>query len=189
MSSDGNWSVCEHRKGKKLSWILNFVFERKYYGKISTTLQGLSLGLVWFFFLIHQWDGCMENMQCNVTFGYQLSIGCRTEENHGQPRHFEDWLELQPLGIRFVGQASPLCCILQCSKIQSYTTLSRFLKYLQRHVSALRSHHQQVEHKTLYIYILQCRKLEKKRIEEEEEEEEEEEVSIFSDEDGRLRMR
>jgi hypothetical protein len=27
----------------------------------------------------------MRGMQCNVEFGYQLSICSRTEENHGKP--------------------------------------------------------------------------------------------------------
>jgi hypothetical protein len=28
------------------------------------------------------WEGCLRGMQCNVEFGYQLSICFRTEENH-----------------------------------------------------------------------------------------------------------
>jgi hypothetical protein len=28
----------------------------------------------------------MRGMQCNVEFGYQLSICSRTEENHGKPK-------------------------------------------------------------------------------------------------------
>jgi hypothetical protein len=34
--------------------------------------------------LVH-WEGYMRSMQCNVEFGYQLSICCGTKENHGKP--------------------------------------------------------------------------------------------------------
>jgi hypothetical protein len=30
-------------------------------------------------------EGCMTSMQCNVEFGYQLSIRSGTKENHGKP--------------------------------------------------------------------------------------------------------
>jgi hypothetical protein len=31
--------------------------------------------------LCHHWEGCMRSMQCNVEFGYQLSICSGTKEN------------------------------------------------------------------------------------------------------------
>jgi hypothetical protein len=34
--------------------------------------------------LVH-WEGCMGSMQCNVEFGYRLSICSGTKENHGKP--------------------------------------------------------------------------------------------------------
>jgi hypothetical protein len=37
-----------------------------------------------FEYLVH-WEGCMGSMQCNVEFGYQLSICSGTKENHGKP--------------------------------------------------------------------------------------------------------
>jgi hypothetical protein len=33
----------------------------------------------------YHWEGCMGSMQCNVEFGYQLSICSGTKENHGKP--------------------------------------------------------------------------------------------------------
>jgi hypothetical protein len=35
--------------------------------------------------LCYQWEGFMWSMQCNVEFGYQLSICSGTKENHGKP--------------------------------------------------------------------------------------------------------
>jgi hypothetical protein len=37
-----------------------------------------------FEYLVH-WEVCMGSMQCNVEFGYQLSICSGTKENHGKP--------------------------------------------------------------------------------------------------------
>jgi hypothetical protein len=36
-------------------------------------------------FQYYHWEGCMVSMQCNVEFGYQLSICSGTKENHGKP--------------------------------------------------------------------------------------------------------
>jgi hypothetical protein len=33
----------------------------------------------------YSWEGCMGSIQCNVEFGYQLSICSRTKENYGKP--------------------------------------------------------------------------------------------------------
>jgi hypothetical protein len=30
-------------------------------------------------------EGCTRSMQCNVEFGFQLSIRSGTKENHGKP--------------------------------------------------------------------------------------------------------
>jgi hypothetical protein len=35
--------------------------------------------------LCYHWESCMWSMQCNVEFGYQLSICFGTKENHGKP--------------------------------------------------------------------------------------------------------
>jgi hypothetical protein len=32
----------------------------------------------------YHWEGCIRSMQCNVEFGYQLSICSGTKENHGK---------------------------------------------------------------------------------------------------------
>jgi hypothetical protein len=37
-------------------------------------------------FICYHWEGCMWSMQCNVEFGYQLSISSGTKENHGPSR-------------------------------------------------------------------------------------------------------
>jgi hypothetical protein len=36
-------------------------------------------------FQCYHWEGCMGSMQCNVEFGYQLSICSETKVNHGKP--------------------------------------------------------------------------------------------------------
>jgi hypothetical protein len=36
-------------------------------------------------FFIYHWEGCIGSMQCNVKFGYQLSICSGTKANHGVP--------------------------------------------------------------------------------------------------------
>jgi hypothetical protein len=36
-------------------------------------------------FSCYHWEGCMRSMQCNVKFGYQLSICSGTAETRGKP--------------------------------------------------------------------------------------------------------
>jgi hypothetical protein len=40
----------------------------------------------------------MGNMQCNVEFGYQLSICCGTKKNHGKP--LSNWPVAGPFGCK-----------------------------------------------------------------------------------------
>jgi hypothetical protein len=48
---------------------------------------------VWQLLQCCHWEGCMGSMQCNVEFGYQLSICSGTKENHGHPWSSWDLLD------------------------------------------------------------------------------------------------
>jgi hypothetical protein len=49
-------------------------------------------------FLCYHCEGCMWSMQCNMEFGYQLSICSGTKENHGEP--WSSWLVAGPSGCK-----------------------------------------------------------------------------------------
>jgi hypothetical protein len=49
-----------------------------------------------FEYLVSHWEGCMGSMQCNVEFGYQLSICSGTKENQGKPK--SSWPVAGPSG-------------------------------------------------------------------------------------------
>jgi hypothetical protein len=49
-------------------------------------------------FWCYHWEGCMRSMQCNVEFGYQLSICSGTKENHGKP--WWSWPVAGPSGCK-----------------------------------------------------------------------------------------
>jgi hypothetical protein len=49
-------------------------------------------------FQCYHWEGCMGSMQCNVKFGYQLSICSGTKENHGKP--WSCWPVAGPSGCK-----------------------------------------------------------------------------------------
>jgi hypothetical protein len=49
-------------------------------------------------FLWYHWEGCMWSMQCNVEFGYQLSICSGTKENHG--KCWSSWPVAGPSGCK-----------------------------------------------------------------------------------------
>jgi hypothetical protein len=56
-------------------------------------------------FQCYHWEGCVGSMQCNVEFGYQLSICSGTEENHGKP--WSSWPVVGPSGCKLTsGQQS-----------------------------------------------------------------------------------
>jgi hypothetical protein len=53
----------------------------------------------------YHWDGCMQSMQCNVEFGYQLSICSGTKENHG--KLWSSWLVAGPSECNRLLASSP----------------------------------------------------------------------------------
>jgi hypothetical protein len=53
----------------------------------------------------YHWEGCMGSMQCNVEFGYQLSICSATKENHGKP--WSSWTVAGPSECNWLLASSP----------------------------------------------------------------------------------
>jgi hypothetical protein len=49
-------------------------------------------------FLCYHWEGCMRSLQCNMEFGYQLSICSGTKENHGKT--WSSWPVAGPSGCK-----------------------------------------------------------------------------------------
>jgi hypothetical protein len=46
----------------------------------------------------YHWESCMRSIQCNVEFGYQLSICSGTKEDHGKP--WSRWSAAGPSGCK-----------------------------------------------------------------------------------------
>jgi hypothetical protein len=96
--------------------------------------------------LCYHWEGCMRSMQCNVEFGYQLSICSGTKENHGKP-----WLSCSVAG--------PSGCKLTSSQQSSikyaspntspYLRFFSFLFYLFSFINIYKSFLQKC-----YLYII-----------------------------------
>jgi hypothetical protein len=53
----------------------------------------------------YHWEGCMGSMQCNMEFGYQLSICSGTKENNGKP--WSSWPVAGPSERNWLLASSP----------------------------------------------------------------------------------
>jgi hypothetical protein len=96
-------------------------------------------------FWCYHWEGCMRSMQCNVEFGYQLSICSGTKENHGKP--WWSWPVAGPSGCKLTSS--------QQSRIKyASPNISPYLCFLFFFSSLLPKHLQVVFTKILSAYNL-----------------------------------